>query len=290
MSDVTGVLEHHDDTVVTVRRDGETLSIPGELVVSMRVLSDTPVRISAIRSLEWAAGRAWPGLEQHTADGWLLRAGLGHSRRANSAVPVDRHATLNAASVAAIGAWYRERRLPAMITVVERVIPAAHIDPTTLEMPTAVMVRSLDPIPGAGVGLPITLADQPSDAWVRTYAGSRDCAIDVDGWRSVLCAVRDGVVGFASVEADGELIACGRAAVTADGDGVSRLGITALWTAASRRGTGIGSAVTDRLLAWGRGQGAESAYLQVELANTDAIRLYRRLGFTRHHTYGYHTL
>jgi len=72
-------------------------------VVALRTLSDVPVRTSEIRALEHAAALAWPGVEQHWLDGWLLRAGHGVTYGANSAVPLA-----NSAGQAAIP---RDRRL-----------------------------------------------------------------------------------------------------------------------------------------------------------------------------------
>ena len=89
------------------------------------------MRASEIRALEHAAALAWPGTEQHWQDGWLLRAGGGHTSRANSAVPLDFSATV--AALPAIIGWYAERGLPAWLALPERLLP----------------VRSL----GAGIGI-----------------------------------------------------------------------------------------------------------------------------------------
>ncbi|MGJ0120163.1 GNAT family N-acetyltransferase [Williamsia sp. MIQD14] len=292
-SDVTGVLVGPAaDGSLMVDRDGEIVSIPADLVMSVRVLSDRPVRNSGIRALERAAARGWPGLESTTIDGWFVRAGGGFSRRANSAVPLGQGATLDGGVVEALSRFYADRDLAARCAVVQRLIPTAHVDPGRFEIEAIAMVRSAEAT-GVVPAVEVTMTDTPSDAWIRAYLGSADRVGTPDLVRSVVTAAMDGALGFASVLDAGEIVAIGRGAVTTDEPfdsatrGTAWNGITCLWTDPRLRGSGVGTAVVDRLLAWGRGPGAEQAYLQVESGNTAAIRLYRRLGFTRHHTYGY---
>ena len=54
----------------------------------------------------------------------------------------------------------------------------------------------------------------------------------------------------------------------------------------ARRGAGHGKRLLGALLAWGIGQGARQACLQVEADNAPALALYRAMGFTRT-LYGY---
>ena len=88
--------------------------------VALRPLSDTPVRASEIRALEHADAMAWPGVEQHWLDGWLLRAGYRDTYDANSAVPLDKFA--NQAAIPAIVDWYRSRDLTPRLSVADRLL------------------------------------------------------------------------------------------------------------------------------------------------------------------------
>ncbi len=298
-TDVTGVLVSAvGDLVIT--RDGDEIAIPADLVLSVRALSDHPVRDSDIRALEVAAGRGWPGTDFAIIDGWLARSGGGFTRRANSATPVHRGATLDATSVSALSRFFDEHELPTRCAVVERLIPASHVDPDRFEVRALAMVRSTEPpsvhIDEARAEIHVEVTDAPDETWLRAYLDESGRASAADIATEVLTASIDGLVGFASVTDGDRLVAIGRGAVTSDepfgaeaGTGERWLGIACLWTAPRVRGTGVGSRVIAELLRWGRDQGVAQTYLQVEADNTAAIRLYRRLGFARHHTYGYLT-
>src|SRR4029077_7621916 len=89
MTDVVGYVDAVSPMVVVRTKSGDVVDIAPQAVISVRELSHTPVRNSEIRDLEHAAALAWPGVEQYWLNGWFLRAGLGVTSRANSAVPLD---------------------------------------------------------------------------------------------------------------------------------------------------------------------------------------------------------
>lgn len=274
LTDVVGHLEALDPVVVVRTKSGETVEIDPADVVSVRELSHAPVRNSEIRAVEHAAALAWPGTEQHWRDGWLLRAGGGHTSRANSAVPLLFSSSTEA--LPAIIAWYTERRLEPWLALPERLLPikAAGIKPTR------VLTRDLAPSPAAGT----ELADRPSAAWLATY--QRQVPADI------LTAVVDGSVTFASVAdgasaATGRIHAVGRGAVTTAPDGTRWLGVSCVRVAESSRRTGLARAICSALQAWGADQGATRAYVQVLDDNRPALALYESAGFRLHHRHRY---
>ena len=127
LSDVTGILQAGDASAMVVRRGSDEVRVPASLVEAVRVLSDKPVRNSDIRSLEVAAARSWPGLESTMINGWRARAGGGFSRRANSAVPLEMGARIDADTVTRLREWYAGRGLPLKLAVVTRLIPGSHV-------------------------------------------------------------------------------------------------------------------------------------------------------------------
>lgn len=283
LSDVTGFLVDDGDPLL-ISRNGITESIPRDAITSVRLLTARPVRNTEIRNLEYAAARAWPGIESEWIDGWLVRAGGGFTRRANSAVPADRAARADADTLRRIGEWYAARGLPVLLAAPDRLVPTGHLPGEPASGVIHVLTRPVDGYPAVTPGVAVDLAAQPSPAWIRAYGGERADAETV----TRVVSASDGPVTVASVtDGDGTLVGTGRASVTTAPDGAHRLGVTALWTAPGRRRSGIGDAIMSRLIGWGTAQGATVAYVQTEVENRVAGNWYRRRGFALHHTYEY---
>lgn len=261
-TDVIGYLSTVTPLIDVRTKSAGTVSIsPGD-VVAVRELSHVPVRASEIRSLEHAAALAWPGTEQHWHRGWLLRAGGGHTSRANSAVPLDFSSSI--ADLEGVVSWYGERGLEPWLALPDRLL-AVRTDGVKR---TRVMVRDLD---GVGREVAARLHDRPDAAWLACYQR----AVPAE----VLTAVVDGEVVFASVGG----VAVGRGAITVAPNGTVWLGISAVHVADAHRGAGHGRTVCEALQAWGIGRGAHRGYVQVLDDNAAAIQLYASLGYGLHH-------
>ena len=263
MTDVVGHLVGVGPMLSVRTKAGDVVEIATADVVSMRALPEIPVRNPDIRRLENAAAMAWPGVEQHWLDGWLLRSAGGHTYRANSAVPLEVSATLDA--VPAIVDWYAQRGLPPLLAVPDRLLrlPAD----TPIERPTAVMVRDVSDAPDPTV----TLTSRPDDEWLALYR--RDVPVEV------LTAVVGGEVVFGSRAG----AAVGRAAVTDAPDGTRWVGLSAVHVTEDQRRRGHARALCSALLAWGAEHGATRAYVQVMTDSGAAISLYESMDFTPHH-------
>lgn len=261
-TDVIGYLSAVTPLIEVRTKSAGTMSIsPGD-VMAVRELSHIPVRTSEIRSLEHAAALAWPGTEQHWHRGWLLRAGGGHTSRANSAVPLDFSSSI--ADLEGIVSWYSERGLDPWLALPDRLL-AVRTDGVKR---SRVMVRDLGQ---AGPEVAASLHDGPDAAWLACYQR----AVPAE----VLTAVVDGEVVFASVGG----VAVGRGAITVAPDGTIWLGISAVHVADAHRRSGHGRAVCEALQAWGIRRGAQRVYVQVLDDNTAAIQLYASLGYGLHH-------
>ncbi|MDL9937000.1 GNAT family N-acetyltransferase [Gordonia sp. ABSL1-1] len=286
-SDVTGILLDDGDPLI-LERDGVAESIPRARITSVRLLSAKTVRNSEIRALEMAAAAAWPGLESADVDGWLLRAADGFSRRANCALPLDRSARPTESSLTRIGEWFTTRGLPTRLVLPDRLLAATGLDGDDGPR-VQVLTRDLpaDATSTTERLSTVTLADTLTPEWVRAYVhGEREL-----GTATRVLASADGPVVFAAVNGSAATpIAIGRAAVTTAPDGISWLGLSAVWTDPAHRRVGLATTVVSRLFEWGVERGAVRAYVQVDITNRVAGSWYRRIGFGLHHEYRYLTL
>ncbi|MDW5326254.1 GNAT family N-acetyltransferase [Plantactinospora sp. KLBMP9567] len=280
---------------------------------------------AAVVELELASDEAWPAPVRERLGDWLLRTADGWSGRANTALPVgDPDRPLDEA-IDAVQRWYAARGRPAMVNVpLPLAAPVgAALDergwsarPLVL-VQTAPLATILDAIP-ARPDLPVPkLAGTPSPEWFavaaerkakqgRQYARLDSAATGPPGGagrspdpgapaglpaaaRHILTAVRQVRFAHLSATPSGEhtgggpeLIAVARGTVT----GQHRwLGLSLIEVVPSARRQGLAQHLIRALAEWAAGLGATRAFLQVEEHNEAAVSLYRRLGFTTHHTY-----
>lgn len=262
----TDVVGHLVQVVPTVRvrtRRGDVVDIaPGD-VLAVRVVPEIPVRTSEIRNLEHAAAFGWPGVEHQWQDGWLLRYGLGSTRRANSAVPLR---FTSQAEVTAAARWYASRNAPALISAPDRLLRVPAGTPVIAE--TLVMASDLS---RAAPAPEMTVTDRPGPEWRKLDPRAIP--------EEVLTAVVGGEVAF------GELggVAVGRVAVTDAPDGTRWAGLSAVHVCPDARRQGRARALCSGLLDWSRVHGADRAYVQVLTDNAPAQAFYESLGFGVHH-------
>jgi N-acetylglutamate synthase len=150
LTDAVGHLLAIDPLVRVRTKTGAVVEFVPADVVALRVLTDAPVRTSAIRALEHAAAAARPGAEQEWLEGWLLRAGVDDiTPAANSAVPLDLSARFD--TIPAIAGWYRHRGLDPRLAVPDRLLP---LPPgLAVERAERVLVRDVSTGSHAGVTL-----------------------------------------------------------------------------------------------------------------------------------------
>ncbi|MBO4162402.1 GNAT family N-acetyltransferase [Micromonospora antibiotica] len=293
-SDALGELVELSETHLTIATAQGRLRVPvAEVHRAKRVPPTRRPTASAVVELELAADEAWPAPVRARLGDWLLRSADGWTGRANSALPVGDPDRPLPAAIDAIERWYAEHGQPAMVnTPLPLAVPVgAELDargwtarPLTLvqTVPLATL-RPAEPPPaptpqGPAGGAAIALTGVPSEEWLAVAAGRKGGL--PDSARHILTAVAQ--VRFAQVYADGALLATGRGTVTGQG---RWLGLSLIEVAPQARRQGLAARVIRALADWGTAEGATHAFLQVEQRNIEAVSLYRKLGFTTHHTY-----
>jgi ribosomal protein S18 acetylase RimI-like enzyme len=235
-----------------------------------------------ILALESRLVNAWPSFDYQVYDGWLLRLAKGYSKRANSAAALVPGAVLD------------EGLIDHMVEhfIVENVRPTFRL--TSLESPDVDRMleargfRLIEPTQALTREIPedctidpaIILEPKVSTRWVRetaqSYGGEKsDDSILV----GIVSRIRQQAV-FATLDLDDRHVAWGLGVVER-----GYVGLFDIVVAPELRGIGLGRRVVTSLMAWGREQGAHTAYLQVREDNTVARALYRDIGFTPAYRY-----
>jgi N-acetylglutamate synthase len=287
-TDALGELVDLTETELTLATDRGTLRVPiREIHRAKRVPPARRPSAESVTALELAADEAWPAPVKGRLGGWLLRAADNWTGRANSALAVGDPDRPLEAAIDAVVEWYiAHGQRPLINAPMPLAAPVnAALDergwtarPLTL-VQTAPVAPLLTLIPARSDLPPVELTDAPGDEWLAMVAQHKGALPPVAA--SILTGPPE--VVFAAVrDADGDLLAVGRGAVT----GPDRwLGISLVQTAPAARRRGLGRHVLRGLAQWAAQRHAPRAYLQVEERNTAAVALYGGLGFATHHTY-----
>ena len=262
-----------------------------------------PHLVISITDLQRVMASHWQAFEAERLGGWLLRASGGFTGRANSVLALGSPSLdPDAALTHAVG-WYRERGLPAKVSVASpdpkadpRVDPDAgpaavlrraatdagwHLvdDGSALVMTarTAALrhLGSTDLLPA---GMTVAVDDDPGPGWLANYRyrGQELPPAALALLRSAPQQV------FVSIREGDETVAVARGSL-----GGGWAGLTAVEVVPERRRRGLGVVLLGTVARWAVGAGATCLYLQVADSNTTAQQLYRRAGFAVQHRYDY---
>jgi GNAT superfamily N-acetyltransferase len=285
---VVGVVVTVSEGIWSIRRrDGSVTDVHVDSVLARRDVPPSPAQRASVAEVQQAAALGWRALESARLGDWLLRASGGFTGRANSALAMGDPGQSVGSAVTAVEDWYAERALPSRFQLPEpgatsglRELlggrgyawsPPVHV--MTAEL--AHVLRAADARVGPG---DVQLDEVPDDAWLSSYRRADGTVPAVA--RNVLAG--HPAVVFASVRADGLVVALARAAV--DGRWA---GLSAVEVAPESRRRGLAMQVSTAVLRWAGIRGARQVYLQAEIRNAAAVTLYRSLGFEFHHDYVY---
>jgi N-acetylglutamate synthase len=312
-TDAVGELAAADGALVVHTRQGP-VRVERDAVVAIRAVPAAPPRRpswAAVARLENLCADAWPARADRPLGAWRLRAAGGFTGRANAALALGYPGLPVPAALDAVRAFAAEHAVPPRVhapvgspwdravAVAGWVLDAGH----EAGAEVAVLVADLDQLAAADPAAPsgdrrlvdgsgqerrlrrpngdhapgvgsVALSDRPTDAWWQLALG-RDPTADE---RHVLDPGGSPPTAFGLIPGTGTV----RAALVGDHLHLSRLTVRP----AARR-AGAATVLTASAAAWGRGEGARWAVLQVALHNTAARAFYDRLGATEHHRYRY---
>ncbi len=239
-----------------------------------------------IQTIEELSMNAWPSLQTMLYDGWVLRFADGYTNRANSISPLYPSTRDVREKIEVCEGIYRGKGLSTVFKMTAGSQPAeldAILADRGYRTDRRTSVQLLD-LAGReeAPGEPLNLPEVASEEWLAAYCRLSGIA---DRHHSTLRLMLRSIVParcFASIGSDGRVIACGM--------GVAQDGFVGLYdvvTDAHFRRQGHGQQLVEQVLAWGKRQGARTAYLQVMTNNAPALALYGKVGFQEAYQYWY---
>jgi GNAT superfamily N-acetyltransferase len=233
--------------------------------------------------------------QQRWLDGWLMRFSPGQARRARCINPVALGRLPWRERLALAESAYAEAGLPPLFRITPfslplgldaalqaegwwpvdpvqvMVAPAIAADPIAIERPAPAGLRWMSLAPGE-------MADS-----VGALRSSPPAQRAAHAQRLAMAPVPYRALALVS-ESDGAVQACGQ--VAREG---TLVGVFDVFTRPEARGQGLARLLCERLLCLSFNDGARVAYLQVDIGNSPARRIYAGLGFVDAYRYHYRT-
>lgn len=245
---------------------------------------------SQIAELEQVAADAWVADEFERLGGWLLRANLGVTRRANSVLPLGPPVLPLDEAIETVIGFYKKRNLIPRFQMTETSKPV-ELDRDLSErgfsvgLQVEVHTAAINHLLKREQTIDVLLSNDVTDSWTSVYRESSGHDESTMETRKELMkrTTHDKVFALARIDREPAGVGFG----VADG---KWLGLFNIAVHPKMRGRGVAMAVNTALATWGNQRGARSAYLQVETENIPAQKLYSKLGFQQAYTYWYRKL
>ncbi len=244
--------------------------------------------IDHIKLIEECAFNAWPGLETIFYNGWLFRFASGYTKRANSVNALSPKGSFDETLSVAKSA-YAERKIPLLfrITPLAGTGPDEILEDQNYRKINETLVMTLDirdpSMPSQTSDPDIVIQQKPDLSWSKGFAHANGIGPDKKNpaHDNILAAIK-APTAYATLFANSQPLAYGLAVAER-----GMVGLFDIVTIAAARRVGAAQRLVSSLLVWGKSQGAERSYLQVESTNIPAVSLYEKLGFLEAYRYHY---
>lgn len=242
-----------------------------------------------IRQLEENLFRAWPALETRYYDGWVLRFARGFTRRSNSVNPLYTSSLELDRKINFCEALYFERHLDIHFKLTDAANPS--------ELDSVLETRQYHRVDEVRVlECDLSAISPTKSKWAYIMPSYTESWLD-DTFRLTKIDMKHMVTfndmlkrlllkaGFLQLIIDNQTVGVGMGVVDGALVTLFQIGVDE-----SLRGRGLGRAVVNSLLYWGKSQGAKNAVIQVTLDNVVASHLYESVGFKELYCYWYRSL
>ena len=245
-------------------------------------------QLAFVRRLEAVGFRAWPAANVHYDGSWAVRLTASHpSRRLNSVNPLDPADNRDMEErIGRAEQRFRTYNRPLVFRLSPLAPPQlqAHLDARGWQRVAETKVLTADlsgmDLDGGYELLPVRDIGRFVDA---TIALQKHEAANKAGLAEVVGMIRPPTGMFVIEDGEGPVASL---LCVHDND---LAGLFNLAVREDQRNRGYARTIVRAALRWALSHGAQTAWLQVEDANTSAIGLYERLGFAERYRYVYRT-
>lgn len=239
--------------------------------------------------IEELSMNAWPSLQTHLYDGWVLRVSNGYTKRANSVNPLY-SANINLdEKINYCKEFYTNLGLPVIYKITSN--SDLTIDKRLSELgyekldETSVQILDLSQLE-AKTHYETEVKNQISQEWIDGFISSSNIEDETkkETLRSMLNNITSKTI-FAIHKFNGKAVAFGYGVVDS-----GYVGLFDILVNQKFRGNGYSKSVVNAILSEAKQLGAKKAYLQVVKGNTPAENLYKKFGFKESYSYWYRKL
>lgn len=243
--------------------------------------------IAFIRKIEALSMNAQPALKTVKKGGWILRFANGYTKRANSIHPLYPFYGELEKDIEACEQMYRRQNLPVVYKLTAAACPSdldRSLDAKGYAYvgETSVQVLSLAKI-GEKPEAYVESCHRLDRKWFDHYCHwNHVCEADRQTLKQMFNNIAAETCYMLITDKDGNPCACGLGVIED-----RYIGLFDIVTKKKERKQGYGTQLIQRLLHWGKENGAAFAYLQVVRENKPALALYTKLGFEEMYAYWY---
>ncbi len=239
-----------------------------------------------IRRFEEITLNTAPAIHEYCLDGWLLRASGTATHRSNSVTILDDSTLAPSEKIQRCEAWFQQHQQPVIFRLNEALAPAdldkiLAVRGYTKNSESMVMTLDCSGVRGVSA-LPrgIRLVDCDIAESLRALHQMKGNSSELAEREIDRQALWRGPQIVLNLRGTNGLVCTGMARIE---DG--HVGLFDIFTPVVQRGHGYAAILIQHLIAWGLGQRAHAAFLQVLEANQPAINVYEGLGFVPRYRY-----
>lgn len=242
-----------------------------------------------LHTLEELSLNAWPALQTHLYDGWILRFANGYTKRSNSVSPLYPAKISLPEKIDYCETAYHLHELPVIFKLtpesqpgeIDRQLEArqyVRLDETAVRL---LQMRDYQ----YRIPAEVISENRFSQEWLNGFLHCANLDLCLhDSAKAVLNHITGEVI-VVRKEIGGRTVGCGFGAMER-----GYVGIFDIVVAPQYRGFGHGREIMDGILRVAWEKGVKSAYLSVVVGNTVAENLYQKLGFQEVYRYWYRKL